>query len=141
MKFPGPTRQESPWCSTGMDGSLPPDSFPVRRMLVTAVMGQNRPLTRWSGRRESALAASANMVISHLELGFCRTADGAMLMIKRREFIAGLGITIAWPVAARAQKTVPVIGYLSSRSLESNVSMLIAFRRGLNDTGYVEGRT
>ncbi len=64
-----------------------------------------------------------------------------MLMIKRREFIAGLGITIAWPVAARAQKTVPVIGYLSSRSLESNVSMLIAFRRGLNDTGYVEGRT
>jgi len=36
--------QIRPWCSIGMDGSLPPDSFPVRRMLVTAVMGQFRTL-------------------------------------------------------------------------------------------------
>jgi putative tryptophan/tyrosine transport system substrate-binding protein len=61
--------------------------------------------------------------------------------MRRREFIAGLGSAVAWPLAARAQQpAVPVIGYLSSRSSESDVSMLVAFRRGLNDTGYVEGR-
>jgi putative tryptophan/tyrosine transport system substrate-binding protein len=62
-------------------------------------------------------------------------------MIKRREFIAGLGSAAAWPVVARAQQqAMPVVGYLSSRSSESDVSMLVAFRRGLNETGYVEGR-
>jgi putative ABC transport system substrate-binding protein len=35
---------------------------------------------------------------------------------------------------------MPVIGYLSGRSAESDVSMLVAFRRGLNEIGYVEGR-
>jgi len=35
---------------------------------------------------------------------------------------------------------MPVVAYLSSRSAESDVSMLVAFRRGLNETGYVEGR-
>jgi putative ABC transport system substrate-binding protein len=45
------------------------------------------------------------------------------------------------PFAARAQQAaVPVIGYLSSRSSESDVAMLVAFRRGLNEAGYVEGR-
>jgi putative ABC transport system substrate-binding protein len=34
---------------------------------------------------------------------------------------------------------MPVIGYLSSRSSESDVAMLVAFRRGLNEAGYVEG--
>jgi putative tryptophan/tyrosine transport system substrate-binding protein len=44
-------------------------------------------------------------------------------------------------VAARAQQpVVPVIGYFSARSLESDVAMLAAFRRGLNEAGYVEGR-
>jgi putative ABC transport system substrate-binding protein len=44
-------------------------------------------------------------------------------------------------LAARAQQaTMPVVGYLSGRSAESDVSMLAAFRRGLNETGYTEGR-
>src|SRR5215467_6728455 len=61
--------------------------------------------------------------------------------MRRREFIAGLGSAAAWPMAVRAQQPkMPVIGYLSSRSSESDTSMLVAFRRGLNDTGYVEGR-
>jgi putative ABC transport system substrate-binding protein len=60
-------------------------------------------------------------------------------MIKRRQFIAGLAGATAWPLVARAQQpAVPVVGYLSSRSSESDVAMLVAFRRGLNEAGYVE---
>jgi putative ABC transport system substrate-binding protein len=61
--------------------------------------------------------------------------------MRRREFIAGLGSTAAWPVVARAQQAaMPVIGYLSSRTAESDASMLVAVRRGLADVGYGEGR-
>jgi putative ABC transport system substrate-binding protein len=58
--------------------------------------------------------------------------------MRRREFIVGLGSAAVWPLAARAQQ--PVIGYLSGRSAESDVSMLAAFRQGLNEVGYIEGR-
>jgi ABC-type uncharacterized transport system substrate-binding protein len=62
--------------------------------------------------------------------------------MRRREFVASLAVVAAaWPVAACGQqRPVPVIGYLSSRSSESDASMLGAFRRGLNEAGYVEGR-
>src|SRR6516162_11364065 len=61
--------------------------------------------------------------------------------MRRREFIAGLGSTAAWPTVARAQQAaMPVIGYLSARSSESEVAMLAAFRRGLAEIGYAEGR-
>jgi putative ABC transport system substrate-binding protein len=61
--------------------------------------------------------------------------------MRRREFIAGLGSAAALPVVARAEQApVPVIGYLSSRTAESDASMLVAVRRGLADVGYAEGR-
>jgi putative ABC transport system substrate-binding protein len=65
--------------------------------------------------------------------------------MRRREFIAGLGAAASpaiWPRAAPAQQrpAMPVIGYLSARSLESDVAMLAAFRRGLAEIGYAEGR-
>jgi hypothetical protein len=56
--------------------------------------------------------------------------------MRRREFIAGLGSAAAWPMVLRAQQTaVPVVGYLSGRSSESDVSMLIAIRTLGQNTG------
>jgi putative ABC transport system substrate-binding protein len=61
--------------------------------------------------------------------------------VKRREFIAGLGGAVTWPLAARAhQPATPVIGYLSPGTADSNSLILVAFRRGLAETGYVEGQ-
>jgi len=61
--------------------------------------------------------------------------------MRRRDFIAGLGGTAAWPFAVRAQqRATPVIGFLHSESLESRRDSVTAFHRGLAESGYVEGR-
>jgi putative tryptophan/tyrosine transport system substrate-binding protein len=61
--------------------------------------------------------------------------------MRRREFTAGLGASLAAPLAARAQQPpVPVIGFLSSGSPGPFAQMLAAFHRGLKDGGYVEGQ-
>jgi len=62
--------------------------------------------------------------------------------MRRREFIAGLGSAVAWPVVARAQQAaVPVIGFLSAQSAELDYKdATVPFLRGLKETGYVEGQ-
>src|SRR6516225_4253119 len=61
--------------------------------------------------------------------------------MRRRAFITLIGSAAAWPLAARAQQpAMPVVGYLNNGSPESDVSRLTGLRRGLNQTGYVEGR-
>jgi putative ABC transport system substrate-binding protein len=60
--------------------------------------------------------------------------------MQRRQFITFLGSATAWPLTAGAQAALPVIGYLGAQSPAAFASRLRAFRQGLGETGYVEGR-
>ncbi len=61
--------------------------------------------------------------------------------MRRREFISFLGGATAWPLGARAQQApIPVVEFMSARSADDSVRLVAAFRQGLAEAGYVEGR-
>src|SRR5262245_36553327 len=61
--------------------------------------------------------------------------------MRRREFITLVsGAAVVWPRAAKAQQPMPAIGYLSSLSQTDRPNLRDAFRRGLSENGYFEGR-
>jgi len=62
--------------------------------------------------------------------------------MRRREFLGAVGgLTAAWPLAALAQQpAMPVIGFVSSRSLDGSGRHAAAFTKGLSESGYVEGQ-
>jgi hypothetical protein len=61
--------------------------------------------------------------------------------MQRRDFIQAIVVSAAWPLAAHAQQPgAPVIGFLSFRSANESAAAEAAFRQGLSEIGYVEGR-
>jgi putative ABC transport system substrate-binding protein len=60
--------------------------------------------------------------------------------IRRRDFITLLGGAAAWPITARAQQPMPVVGFLNSTTAATYAPFVAAFRRGLNEAGYVQGQ-
>jgi len=62
------------------------------------------------------------------------------MLMRRREFITGIGGAAAWSLAAAAQQPRPVVGFVTARSADASVDAQAAFRKGLRETGYAEGR-
>src|SRR5262249_49831267 len=64
-----------------------------------------------------------------------------MLDLRRRQFITLLGGVAVWPRTARAQqRAMPVVAFLAVGSPDALRARVVAFRKGLSETGYVEGR-
>jgi putative tryptophan/tyrosine transport system substrate-binding protein len=63
-----------------------------------------------------------------------------MLDPRRRQFITLLGGAAAWPLAARAQSVVPIIGFLDSKSARDSGQTVAAFHRGLNEVAFIDGQ-
>jgi len=67
-------------------------------------------------------------------------ANAEVANFGRRRFISLLGAAAAWPLTARAQPSIPVIGFLNSTSPDPTLQRVQAFRQGLNQLGYVGGQ-
>jgi putative ABC transport system substrate-binding protein len=60
--------------------------------------------------------------------------------MRRRELITLLGCAATWPLAAHAQQAMPLVGFLNVAFADGYQPMVTAFRQGLQESGYVDGR-
>ena len=91
------------------------------------------PLMTKSGH---ALRAPSCVILRRYDAG-TRAWGRAM---RRREFLGALGCAALWPLAARAQQHMPVVGFLNSASPDTYRFNADSFREGLTKAGFVEGR-
>ena len=113
-------------------------AFGAKRTCTVVWLRPSRSRLTRSGHERAAFAA---MHGPDLLLYSQRSSGIGVSAMKRREFIALLGGAATWPLAARAQQaTLPTVGYLYVATPEAHASRVAAFRKGLSETGYVEGR-
>src|SRR5262249_49587406 len=93
----------------------------------------------WRGKRTYRRPRNQSVVTSPNCIGMTPPEGRMAIHIRRREFITVLGGAASWPLVARAQQAMPVVGFLNSASPEALPDRLRAFHRGLKDTGFVEG--
>src|SRR5262245_37003211 len=108
-------------------------------VLLTMSFSHFDPTETW----EAQDSRSAKSVISSplLHARDLQQEGHMAIYIRRRELISTLGAAAAWPLAARAQQSrMPVIGWLGFGDYGPNSPTAAAFRRGLIDAGYIEGR-
>src|SRR5262245_34768936 len=118
----------------------------MRRHLTSSLPGIARRKTRVN----APITRQSILLRKKMDARVKPAHDGSLAhsaALARREFILALGsaaaaLSLLWPLAARAQQSgpMPVIGFLHSTSPDATPTSPAGFRRGLAETGYVEGR-
>ena len=112
-------------------------------MPVVVLWRSPAPVPHPAGFIEPCLPTNAQAVPTEMltaEQSQCYpTANIREGWMRRREFIVGLGGAAVWPMVARAQQAMPVIGCLINGSRDTSDFIVVPFRQGLADTGYIEG--